>query len=327
MNKKESELRYDLLNDDWIIISPIRANRLKKTALSGCPFCNIESQEKAVLVYSNGIMKDINDLKDWTTIVIPNKYPIFIPSQKNKEEKENNIYSKIKSGGFHELVITRDHEKSLALLPVDKVKEVLSCYQQRIIEFKNFDFVKNVVIFHNNGKEAGSSQPHPHSQILTIPLIDKEFKITLNNHSKYFKENKECLRCKVNKEEKDFKKRIVFENSDFIAYIPFAPKFMYQTIITPKKHASRFEEITEKEKESLAEIFKTVLFKLYKGLDNPPYNFYLHTSPMDKEYPHFHWYISVFPRRYPLAGFEMGALMEILSITPEEQALVLRKQK
>ena len=326
MNKNESELRYDLLNDDWVVISPVRAYRLKKENL-GCPFCNIKSQEKAVSAYSNGVRIDNNDLKDWTTVVIPNKYPIFVPTQKHKEEKENNIYSKVKYGGFHELVITRDHEKSLALLSVDRIKEVLNCYQQRIIEFKNFDFVKNVVVFHNSGKEAGASQLHPHSQILTTPLIDKEFKITLNNHSKYFKENKECLRCKVNKEEKKIKKRIVFENSDFIAYIPFAPKFMYQTIITLKKHASRFEEITEKEKESLAEIFKTVLLKLYKGLNNPAYNFYLHTAPLDKEYPYFHWYISIFPRRYSLAGFEIGAQMEVLSASPEDQALFLRKQK
>lgn len=327
MNKKESELRYDLLNDDWVIISPTRANRLKKKAITGCPFCNIESQEKAILVYSNGVKQNIKDLKDWTTVVIPNKYPILIPTQKHKEEKESKIYSKIKSGGFHELVITRDHEKSLALLSVERIKEVLTCYQERIIEFKNYDFVNNVVIFHNNGKEAGASQPHPHSQILTVPLVDKEFKITLDNHSKYYEENNECLRCKINKEEVKFKKRIVFENKDFIAYVPFAPKFMYQTIITPKKHSSRFEEITEKEKESLAEIFKQVLFRFYKGLDNPPYNFYLHTAPLDKDYPSFHWYVSLFPRRYPLAGFEMGAQMEVLSDNPEDQALFLRKQK
>lgn len=322
---KESELRYDLLNDDWVIISPARANRLKKKVISsGCPFCEIESQEPAVLVYSKGVK--INDFKNWTIAVIPNKYPVFITSQKYKEEKESNIYSKIKSSGFHELVITKDHNKSLALLPIERIKEVLTCYQQRIIEYKKYDFVKNVVVFHNHGKEAGASQPHPHSQILTAPLIDKEFKITLENHNKHFKENNECLRCRVNKEEKKFKKRIIFENKDFIVYIPFAPKFTFQTIIVPKKHASRFEEITENEKESLAEAFKEMLSRLYKNLKNPAYNFYLHTAPMDKEYPYFHWYFSIFPRIFSLAGFEMGAQMEVLTTTPEEQAIILRKK-
>ncbi len=31
MNNKETELRYDLLNDDWVIVSPIRADRFRKT--------------------------------------------------------------------------------------------------------------------------------------------------------------------------------------------------------------------------------------------------------------------------------------------------------
>ncbi len=327
MNKKETELRYDSISDDWVIISPIRADRLKKKAIIGCPFCSIETQEKPVLVYSNGVRSDTKDLKNWTTVVIPNKYPIFVPFQKSKEKMEENIYSKIKSGGFHELIVTKDHEKSLALLPLDKIKEVLNCYQERIIEFKDYDFVKNVVVFHNNGKEAGASQTHPHSQILTIPLVDKEFRIVLENHENYFIKNNECLRCKTNKEEKKFKKRIVFENKDFIAYIPFAPKFTYQTIITPKRHFSRFEEITEEEKESLAEIFKEILSKFYKGLNNPSYNFFLHTAPLDKEYPNFHWYFSVFPRKAALAGFEMGAQMEIPSIYPEDQASFLRNQK
>jgi UDPglucose--hexose-1-phosphate uridylyltransferase len=98
-------------------------------------------------------------------------------------------------------------------------------------------------------------------------------------------------------------------------------------IITPKRHSPRFEEITDKEKESLAEAFKDILSRLYNGFDNPPYNFFLHTAPFDKEYPHFHWYFSVFPRLSILAGFEMGAQMEVPLSYPEDQAEFLRKQK
>lgn len=324
MDKKETELRYDLVNDDWIIISPVRGDRLKDKTIMHCPFCELESQEKAVLAYSHGAMTDVAE-KDWTTVVVPNKYPVFVPNQKHEEE--NGFYSKFKSAGFHELVITRDHKKSLALLSIENIKEVLSCYQHRIIEFKNYDFIKNVAVFHNNGEKAGSSQPHPHSQILTLPLIDKEFRIILDRHKKYFKENKECLRCKVNSEEKKTKERIVSENEDFIAYIPFAPRFTFQTVITPKKHSPRFEEITDKEKESLAKIFKEVLLKIYKGLNNPAYNFCLYNSPLDKKYSYFHWYITIIPRFSAIAGFEIGAEMEILAKHPEDQAEFLRKQK
>jgi len=324
--KKETELRYDLLTDDWVVVAPGRAKRFReKNPLGVCPFCEIESQREPALVYSNGVKKDSEDLKNWTTVVIPNKYPVCNPYQNPKKEKENEFRLKIKSPGFHELVITRDHSKPMALLPLGKIKEVFDCYKDRLTEYKKYDFVKQVVVFHNHGSDAAASQPHPHSQILTMPLIDKEFEIILNNSEKYFKKNKKCLQCEIINLEKKNKERIVFENKDFIAYCPFAPKFLFEVIITPKKHNPDFTEIKDSEKQSLAEAFKHILLKLYKKLDNPSYNFYLHTAPYGKKYPHFHYYWKIFPRLSPLAGFELGANMEILTMLPEDQAKFLRK--
>ena len=330
MKKKETEFRHDILNNDWVIISPRRADRYKEkgdpTHVEECPFCKIEGQEKPVLVYSHGVKKDIDDLKDWTTVSVPNKYPLVVPSEK-REEKVDGVYKKVKAGGFHEVIVFRDHNKDLPQMSLSEIKEIIDCYEDRINEFKKHDFVKAALVFHNSGKEAGATQPHPHSQILGIPLIDKEFKAILDNSEKYYEDNAECLQCLINRTEKKEKERVVFENEDFIAYVPFAPKFVFQVIISPKRHSSRFEDIMEKEKKNLAEALKNVLLKFYKGLNNPPYNFYLHTAPFDSDYSHFHWYFVLFPRINTWAGFELGANMEVSTVLPEEEAEFLRKQK
>ncbi|MDD5098543.1 MAG: hypothetical protein PHD31_02395, partial [Candidatus Pacebacteria bacterium] len=218
-NNKQAELRHDLLSGDWVIVSPSRANVGKKPSSKECPFCNIEKQEKPTLIYSNG--KEVNDLKNWTTVVIPNKFPILTPG-KIKEEKENDFYIRTKSSGFHEIVVTKNHLKSLAYLPLKKVKEVFDCFQKRMIEYKKHDFVKCSFVFHNHGSLAGASQPHPHSQILTTPFVDNEFRLFLDNAKSYYSREKQCLQCKVLEMEKKNKKRIIFENDNFIAYIPFA---------------------------------------------------------------------------------------------------------
>jgi len=323
--KKESELRYDLLTDDWVIIAPQRRNKSK--ASKACPFCDLKAQKKPVLIFSKG--KKVNDLKEWTTVVFPNKYPVFYPGTRAKEEKENRFRLKIKSGGFHEVVVTREHNKPFAHLSLERIKEVINCYQERYIELNKHDFVKYILIFQNHGKEAGASQEHPHSQILTSPLIDKEFKNILSISQDYFKQNKQCLQCKVNKMEKRNKKRIVFENEDFIAFCPFAPKFLFQVIVSPKKHSACFEIISEKERKNLAEAFKEILSRYEAVLNKPAYNFYLHTAPCNESecFSYFHWYWNFFPRLSKVAGFEMGANMEILTISPEEQAALLRKKK
>jgi len=188
-------------------------------------------------------------------------------------------------------------------------------------------FVNYISIFHNHGPEAGASQPHPHSQIITTPLIDIDLEKALLNSQRHFKKKKGCVYCRMTKWEMKVKKRVVFENESFLAVCPFASKAAFEVIISPKKHLPYFERITEKEKCQLAEALKTVLNKLYKALNNPSYNFYLKTSPCDGEnYDFYHWHFTILPKTGIWAGFEIGTRMEISTIEPEKAAEYLRKQ-
>jgi len=68
--------------------------------------------------------------------------------------------------------------------------------------------------------------------------------------------------------------------------------------------------------------------KIAKGLNSPPYNFYLHTAPCDgKKCPYYHWHITILPKLSIPAGFELGTKMEICVIEPETSASYLRKTK
>ena len=229
--------------------------------------------------------------------------------------------------GFHEVVITRDHQKQLAQFKIEQVKEVIDVYQERYLELKKEKFVNYISIFHNHGLEAGASITHPHSQIITTLLIDVDLKKALFNSQEYYQTTKKCVYCQMNDWERKVKKRIVFENKDFLAICPFASKSAFQIIISPQKHLSYFEKITEKEKWTLAEAFQVSLNKLYKGLADPAYNFYLHTAPCDgKNYDFYHWHWTILPKTATWAGFEMGTMIEISTIEPEKAAAYLRSQ-
>jgi UDPglucose--hexose-1-phosphate uridylyltransferase len=224
-------------------------------------------------------------------------------------------------------VVTRDHKKSIARFSIAEVKELVDVYQARYLNLMEKPFVNYVSIFHNHGEAAGASIAHPHSQIITTPLIDIDIKRALLNSRRYFKTHKKCIYCQMNNWERKVKKRVVFENRDFLAVCPFASKVAFQVIISPKKHLSYFEKITEEEKWQLAESFQTVFKKLYKGLKDPAYNFYLHTAPCDgKKYNCYHWHWTVLPKTAIWAGFEIGTRMEISTIEPEKAAEYLRKQ-
>ncbi len=336
--KFPSELRLDLISKDWVIIATGRAKRPgafkkkkhqeNKISKKDCPFCNVDKQEKPLIVYAKGEKtKDGAVPKDWTTVVFPNKYPALLSNSHLDERVEGDLYKTLNAVGFCEVVVTRDHEKSLALLPKNHVKEVIDSYQDRYLELMGKKFVNYISIFHNHGKEAGASQPHPHSQIITTPLVDVDLQRALANASRYFGKNKKCIYCQMQELEMKERKRIVFENEDFLATCPFASKSAFQIIVSPKNHLPYFERINEKEKWQLAEALQVSLKKIYKGLNDPAYNFYLHTAPCDgKDYSYYHWHWTILPKTAIFAGFELGARMEISTIEPEKAAEYLRKQ-
>ena len=333
-----SELRFDLISKDWVVIATGRgkkpemfkeAKRAKITIpKKDCPFCNIETQGNPSLVYYKGEkVKTEGFSKKWTTVVIPNKFPAFLPDSKIETKIEGNLYQTISAVGFCELVVIKDHEKQLSDLEIMQVKEIFDAYQQRYLDLMKKSFVSYVSIFHNQGQEAGASQPHSHSQIITTPLIDVDLKRALFNSKKYLRKTGKCVHCEMINWDRKMKSRIVFENNDFIAICPFASKSDFQTIVTPKKHLSNFELITEGEKWQLSEVFREVLRKICKALNYPSYNFYLHTAPADgKQYSYYHWHWTILPKTSVWAGFEIGTRMEISAIAPEKAAEYLRRQ-
>ena len=340
--KFPSELRLDLVSGDWVVIATGRAKRpemfkkekrIKETLPKKlCPFCKIETQLPPVLIFSQGkkipYKKGDKIPKNWTTIVIPNKFPAFLPFDQLDKRKENNLYQRMNAVGFHEVVVTRDHKKQIAQFSNKEVKEVIDVYHERYLDLMKRKFVRYVSIFHNHGVEAGASIAHPHSQIITTPLIDVDLKKALSKSRKFYRTHKKCIYCVMNDWERKHQERVVFENKNFLVICPFASKSAFQMIISPKKHSPYFEKITEKEKKDLAEAFRVALAKLYKALNDPPYNFYLHTAPADgKKYPYYHWHFTILPKTSVWAGFELGARMEISTIEPEKAAQYLRKQR
>ena len=340
--KFPSELRLDLASQDWVVIATGRAKRpetfknqkKEETAIleKDCPFCQIKTQELPKLVSVKGKFQDFegwdNLCKDWTIAVVPNKYPAFFPNPKLDKKTEGGIYQTMNAVGFHEVVVTRDHKKHIGQFSVEQVKEVFDAYHSRYVSLSKEKFVNHISIFHNHGKSAGASIAHPHSQIITTPLVDVDLKKALSKSKFYSKNEKECVYCRMNKWEIKVKKRIIFENKNFLVLCPFASKTAFQTIVSPKKHLSHFEEITDMQKWDLAEAFGAAMRKIYKGLNNPDYNFYLHSAPCNEEnHNYYHWHWTILPKTSTWAGFEIGTRMEISTIEPEKAAQYLKIQR
>jgi len=326
-----SELRQDLVSGAWVVIATSRAKRpddfkskiIQKpddSSEENCFFCDAVNKTKPLLIYEKSA-------GDWTLAVIPNKYPAFDFSTKLDRRTEG-PFSVVNGVGYHEVIITRDHAKHIALMSTPQVMEIINAYQERYLNLMNKRFVDYISIFHNHGAAAGASISHPHSQLIAMPIVDPDVHRSLNGSANYWHQNKECVHCVMIEWEKSDKKRIVFENKDFVAFCPFASRAAFEVRIYPKFHSPYFERITPESKIQLAEALRIVLAKINLGLDNPAYNFFLHTAPCDgKDYPHYHWHFEIMPKTSIWAGFELSTGIEISTIEPEKAAEFLREQE
>ena len=327
----ESELRQDIITGDWVVIATGRAKRpedfVKKSPESedsnaeNCFFCKPEKtgQEKDVLIYHT-------EDDDWTLRVFPNKYPAF-SAEKKMQDLSEGPYNAISGTGYHELVVTRDHFKHMALFDTMSVAEIFDAYQERYLDLMNKRSVNFIGIYHNHGKEAGASVFHPHSQLVAIPVISPYLKLELDGSAGFYKKNGHNVFEIIAEYESAEKTRVIFENEYFIAFCPFSSRAAFEVWVMPKRQNPYFERITDKEKMELAEVFKKSMKAIYDALGNPPYNFYIHTAPCDgRHYPHYRWHIEILPHTATWAGFELQTGIEISTIQPEVAAEFLRKK-
>jgi len=331
--KAVSELRQDVVTGDWVIIATGRAKRpeefaeeeketIKEDSEKKCFFCfpEMTGQEEDVLIYQD-------EEGSWSLRVFHNKYPAVSRTREVKHMEEGPYFA-MDGVGYHEIIVTRDHKRQIALMEKEAVAEVIDAYQERYIDLMNKKSVKYVDIFHNHGSKAGASIPHPHSQLMAIPVISPYVQSELDGAEIYHRSNQHCVYCSMVEWEREKGKRIIFENDNFIALCPFASRVAFEVWVMPKKHSPYFERISSENKVQLAEALQKAVGKIYGALNNPDYNFYLHTAPCDgKDYPHFHWHIEILPRTSIWAGFELSTGIEVSTIQPEVAAEYLRKQE
>ncbi|MDD5083821.1 MAG: galactose-1-phosphate uridylyltransferase [Candidatus Moranbacteria bacterium] len=327
----ESELRQDIVTGDWVIIATSRAKRPHEFAqfrrvedtvgVHDCLFEHPEEsgQEKDVLIYNSGE-------NDWSLRVFPNKYPA-VSRGKVPRSLEEGPYFAMTGTGYHEVIATRDHYDHIALMEVWQIAEIFDAYQDRYLSLMKKKSVNYIQIFHNHGTEVGASIAHPHSQLIAVPIISPYVQLELKGAESYFRSHKHKVYSVMVEYEIEAKKRVVYENDDFIAFCPFASRAAFEVWVMPKKHSPYFERITDDEKFKLAEVFQKAMQSLYKGLGDPPYNFYLHTAPCDgKDYGAYRWHIEILPHTAVWAGFELSTGVEISTIQPEVAAEFLRDQ-
>lgn len=326
-----SELRKDAVSGDWIVMAPNRRRRphkffkkkpkRKKAPKKGCPF---EDPQKS----GNSppyIIKP--NKKNWFVQIFENKYPALSHPGSCARIFKRGPYLNVSGVGHQDLVLTRPHDRNFPHLKTSEANLVFEAFKERYLMLSSDPCLAYISIFHNWGPTAGASVYHPHYQIMALPIVPPDVNHSLAGSLNYFKKYKKCVHCSMLRWEQKEGRRIIYENKGSVVFAPYVSRSPFEIRIFPKRHLPFFEDTPRRELQWMAESLRWSLLAVERRLNDPDYNFFIHTSPVlnKKKYKYYHWHIEILPKISVPAGFELGTGIDINVVDPNEAALILQK--
>ncbi|KAL6008146.1 hypothetical protein ACLOJK_033652 [Asimina triloba] len=335
---------------------------------SSCPFCagNEHLCAPEIFRFPTPHSSASPSPSEWKVRVIQNLFPAIARIRDGNSQLPNSesgvpsIICALPGFGFHDVVIeTPDHALRLSDLSPPEIGGVLVAFRTRMQQLAEEKAVRYVQIFKNHGASAGASLSHSHSQMMSLPFIPPTVSARLDSLKDHFRATGECGLCMIHSKE-----LLIKESVYFFSITPYAASFPFEIWIIPHAHSSHFHELDEEKMRQnmgtscqpdplnpplfelgyssgaklykqnlgaaidLGRLLKTLLSKLSQQLNDPPFNYMIHTSPFpvpDYSLPYSHWFIQIVPQLSGVGGFEIGSGSYINPVFPDDAARILRE--
>lgn len=337
-----SEIRYDRIHDNYVIIAPERLHRPdyhrdegKKALLEKrCPFCEGNESMTPPEIFAIREPGSIPNEEGWQTRVVPNLYKAV---QINAlHQHHNGVFEYWEGFGAHEVIIdTPEHYSTMTQWSEGAVVHWLKTLRTRVSDLRRDQRIAYISLFKNEGSDAGSTQEHSHTQIIGLPLIPKMQKDAYQRSYDHYQYHSNALMESEIIHEEVYEERIVMKHGDFTAYCPYASAYPFEVMISSKKALGQIDTLNDGAISELAPLLLTILRKLKRQLDSFSFNLSIMTPPLQEGtveqelLSHVNevcrFAIRIIPRIYKNGCFEISTGMMINPVLPEQAAKLLRE--
>jgi UDPglucose--hexose-1-phosphate uridylyltransferase len=239
--------------------------------LESCPFCEGREDRTPPEVFALPAEDRAPDTPGWRVRVVPNLYPAF-------ERQEVVIHSP-------------RHVRTFADLTDDEIDLVAEVWRTRT-SGAGQGYVHPLI---NEGRAAGASLPHSHSQLVWLPepppAVAAERPEALTELLPAAREQQ----------------LVVAEGDGVVAFCHPVGRLPYETLIVPEGGATLAAALR---------LLRELVARLRQAEGAVPWNAWLHHGTS--------WHIELLPRLSVLAGLELGAGIYVNSLPPEQAAENLR---
>lgn len=323
------ELRFNRAVREWVIVAGERAARPQDHAgavrprrvparRADCDFCPGNENRTPPPVLELRAPR----ARRWAVRAFPNKYPALAGEPEILPEAPppaEPALVAVAATGAHEVIVeTPRHDRAPGLMDDDEASRVVRAWQDRYRALAALPWARHVALFRNQGREAGTSLEHPHSQIAALPFLPAAVRRRLDIAAEEERTGG-CLFCRTIDAEEADGARVVSASEQFLTVAPFAGQRAGEIWILPRGHAASFAGV---DAGALGAAARGALRALREGFADPDFNLIVHSAPPG--YNAYHWHVRIAPRIARPAGLELGTGVFVNPLPPERAAEILR---
>ena len=331
---KEPHRRLNLLTGEWVLVSPQRAMRPWQGHVETGKSENRPGYDpQCYLCPGNtraGGAVNPDYKSSWS---FENDFPALHQQSSAARFEQGLLIAEAEPGICRVLCYSPDHSLSMAGLSQTQLLDVIALWQQEYLSLSAQPNIEYIQIFENKGEMMGCSNPHPHGQIWShrsIPdLVRRKDQQQLLYHQEH--EGASLLATYLRQEIEETT-RIIWEDEDFVALVPWWAVWPFEVLLAPKRTQAHIGLLTSKESYAFAKALSDIT-KRYDRLFAVafPYSAGIHQAPSArKQYSHWHWHVEFKPpllrsaavRKF-MVGYEMFGMPQ-RDMSPEAAADCLR---
>ncbi|WP_439257272.1 galactose-1-phosphate uridylyltransferase [Lonepinella sp. BR2271] len=326
--------RYNPLTDQWVLVSPHRAKRPwqgqqekvnEEQKPSHDPNCYLCPRNKRITGELNPDYQQ--------PYVFKNDFSALLEDTPAPETSSDPLFQSVQAQGESRVIcFSPDHSKTLPLLSVAEISQVIKVWQQQLMELgQKYQWVQ---VFENKGAAMGCSNPHPHGQIWANSFLPNEVVREDQTQRRYLAAHHSPMLLDYAQRELQLKERIVVETEHWLAVVPYWAVWPFETLLMPKKaQIKRLTDLTAEQADDLALALKKLTTKYDNLFETSfPYSMGFHAAPFNGE-PNDHWQLhahfyppllrSATVRKF-MVGYEMLGESQ-RDLTAEQAATRLRE--
>jgi UDPglucose--hexose-1-phosphate uridylyltransferase len=324
--------RRNPLTGEWVLVSPHRTQRPWQGKMEAASAAQLPAHDPTCyLCPGNSRASGTSNPRYTGVYVFDNDFSALLPAVRPAGEVDHPFLRQERiSGTCRVLCFSPRHDLTLALMDVTDIRRVVDLWAEQVEELgKLYPWVQ---IFENRGEIMGCSNAHPHGQLWAGSALPNE-PAKEDAHQRLFRQEQSSILLLDYLEFENARgNRIVEENDQWAALVPYWAVWPFETLLLPRRHLQRLTDLEASERSSLAEILKRLLTR-YDNLFKVsfPYTMGWHGAPtLSGDFSHWQLHAHFYPpllRSAKVKKFMVG--YEMLSepqrdITPEAAAERLR---